>query len=391
MKKTVMSVLEEWSLPLIMGIIIALFWANYNTISYQNFLHYKILGQVDIHFLVNDVFLVLFFGLITCEIVHDFSEGGNLHPFHKVLNNVLAAIGGVLCPILLFFGLNHYLGQQSYESGWAIPTATDIAVALLFAKFVFFRGHPAFTFLLLLAVIDDFIGLGIIALFYPDPINPIKPIFLLLVLFAVVLSFMLKKIKVKSYWFYVLPAFISWVGMFYAGLHPSLALVWIVPLMKTQAPKHSAPMDKFEKDLRPIVTLGLFFFGLCNAGVAFSNVSLLTFFVYISLLLGKISGILFFVWLGTKIGFSQNKLLGIHEMILIGLLASIGLTVSLFVADIAYLDTDLKDASKMGALLSVANGFIAILYSRIIKHEKGKWTSYIQDVSLRILGKEQRY
>lgn len=90
-----------------------------------------------------------------------------MHPLNKAFANILAAFGGVVCPILFFFGLNYIIGDADFSNGWAIGTATDIAVALLFAKFIFPKKHPAFSFLLFLAIIDDFIGLGIIAVFYP--------------------------------------------------------------------------------------------------------------------------------------------------------------------------------------------------------------------------------
>lgn len=355
---------EEYSLPLILGIITALVWANVNYVSYQNFLHYKIGGLFDVHFAVNDIFLVLFFGLISIEIVHDLAPNGAMHPLHKAVANIMAAVGGIVFPVAVFFVLNLLMGQETFSNGWAIGTATDIAVALLFAKFIFPKKHPAFSFLLFLAIIDDFVGLGIIAVFYPNPDKPVQLSFLFLVLVAMSFSYGIKRLKVKSYWWFLFPTFFSWFGMLKTGLHPALALVWIVPFMRSSNVS-KAPIDKLEYDLKPVVDFGLFFFGLTNAGVPFSSISALTLIIFLSLFLGKTLGIFSCVKLSALWGWNIPKKISNVELLLIGMVAGIGLTVSLFVADIAYDDVLLKNAAKMGALLSLISGFVACLLAKI--------------------------
>ena len=81
----------------------------------------------------------------------------------------------------VYFAFVFITGNNDIARGWGIPTATDIALAWLVARMIFGSAHPAVAFLLLLAVADDGIGLAIIAIFYGDPTNPAKPIFLLLV------------------------------------------------------------------------------------------------------------------------------------------------------------------------------------------------------------------
>lgn len=367
--KKIWHLAEEYSLPLILGIISALVWANVNYISYQNFLHYKLGGLFDVHFAVNDIFLVLFFGLISIEIVHDLAPNGAMHPLHKALANIMAAVGGIVFPIIVFFILNVLMGQAAFSNGWAIGTATDIAVALLFAKFIFPKKHAAFSFLLFLAIIDDFAGLGIIAIFYPNPDKPVQFEFLLLVVTAMLLSAAIQKLKVKSYWWFLFPTLISWVGMLKTGLHPALALVWIVPFMRS-VDVAKAPIDKLEHDLKPIVDFGLFFFGLTNAGVPFSSVSVLTLIIFLSLFIGKTLGIFSFVKLSVLLGWKMPKKISNVELILIGMVAGVGLTVSLFVADIAYEEESIKAAAKMGALLSMVSGGLAVLLGRIILQKK---------------------
>ena len=367
--KKIWHLAEEYSLPLIAGIISALIWANLDYASYQSFLHYKIAGAFDVHFAVNDIFLVLFFGLISIEIVHDLSPNGAMHPLFKALANIMAAIGGIVCPIIIFFVLNIWIGQEAYTKGWAIGTATDIAVALLFAKFIFPKKHAAFSFLLFLAIIDDFVGLGIIAVFYPNPDKAVQIESLSLVVAAMLLGYFFKCIKLKSYWWFLLPTIISWFGMLKTGLHPALALVWVVPFMRQPHVK-PAPIDALEHDLKPIVDFGLFFFGLANAGVPFSTVSWLTLIIFLSLLIGKTFGIFVLAKFSVFLGWKLPQKMGSAELLLIGMVASVGLTVSLFVADIAYVEEALKAAAKMGALLSLLSGSAAIFLSRKILHKK---------------------
>lgn len=363
MKKFV-QIAEEWSLPLICGIIIALLWANFNTISYHTFIYYNFFAEINFHFLVNDVFLVLFFGSVAIEITHEFSAGGALFPIKKAVANIMAACGGVIMPVLIFHLLNSIFGSPQYSSGWAIGTATDIAVALLFARLIFPQKHPALTFLLFLAIIDDFIGLGIIAVFYPDAANPFQPGFLLLILLAVLISLIFRKLKNQSYIIYLLPTFISWYGMHLSNLHASLAMIWIVPFI----PQNE--LRKLELRLKPIVTFGLFFFGLANAGATFSDTSVLTIIILSSLLIGKPIGIIAFIKIGALFNLKTDKRINAYDIVLVGLTAGIGLTVSLFISDIAYIDNMCQNAAKTGALLSIISGFGAILLAKtIFKHK----------------------
>ncbi len=363
MKKFV-QIAEDWSLPLICGIIIALLWANYDYHLYHSFVHHNFFADVNFHFLVNDVFLVLFFGSVSIEIMHEFSSGGALFPLKKAAVNIMAACGGVCMPIVIFYALNTVFGKAEYSAGWAVGTATDIAVALLFAKLIFPKKHPALTFLLFLAIIDDFIGLGIIAVFYPDADKPFQPAFLLLILLAVLISLFLRKSKKTSCFIYLFPTLISWYGMHSANLHASLAMIWIVPFMPQQT------LHKLEQRLKPVVIFGLFFFGLANAGITFGNASSLTFIILSSLIIGKPLGISLFIKISAFFGLKPDKSINAYDIILIGLTAGIGLTVSLFIADIAYIDSSLQDTAKMGALLSIISGFGAFLLAKsIFKHK----------------------
>ena len=197
-----------------------------------------------------------------------------------------------------------------------IPTATDIALAWLVARFVFGKGHPAISFLLLLAVADDAIGLGIIAIAYPNPELPTIWMNTLWVLPGMAIAYGLRRMNVQSWYPYILigGAF-SWWGLYSAHLHPALALVLIVPFLpaakhdlglfvnelvdngKGEEPAHGeSPIDRFEHDLKLPVDFGLFFFAFANAGVAFSGINNLTWIILVSLIAGKMIGITFFSW-----------------------------------------------------------------------------------------------
>lgn len=372
--KKIIKKIGDLSFPLIAGIIVALLWANIDSISYKNFIYGDIFAGINFHFLVNDVFLVLFFGFVCIEIVHGVAPGGNLYPIKNTVSNLLGALGGVIVPIIIFFVLNHIWGSPSYINGWAIPTATDVAISLLFAQIIFGRHHPAFTFLLLLAIADDVLGLAIIAVFYPNPEIPVDLRWLFLVFISIATAWMLGKHKVKSYWIYILGAgVLSWVGLHEAHLHPSLALIFIVPFIPhekdEQSAKQSSELDKFEKDFKPIVDYGLFFFGLCNAGVVLSSISLLTAIIFISLFAGKTIGIFLMVKIAKLMNFGINKQITNLDLILVGMAAGIGLTVSLFIAEIAYTDALTGDAAKMGALFSILNGFVALLLAYLFRKE----------------------
>ena len=371
--KLLLKKIGDLSIPLVAGIIAALIWANTDFASYHRFVYGKFWGGADFHFLVNDVFLVFFFGLVSVEIVHGMEPGGNLFPLRSTVSNLLGACGGVLLPIGIFFTLNHFIGSPAYTHGWAVPTATDVAISLLFAGLIFDRHHPAYTFLLLLAIADDVIGLVIIAFFYPDPETAVELKWLLWIVAGIGVAWAMWRAKVKSYWLYIIIAgALVWFGMHKANLHPSLALILIIPFIPhgKNLGGEISELDKFEKLFQPIVNYGLFCFGLSNAGVVFSSVSNLTGIIFIALLLGKTCGIFAFTKLGCRLGFPINSRITTHDLLIVSMVAGIGLTVSLFVADIAYTDLSLKDAAKMGALLSLFNGFLAVIAGKLLLKKK---------------------
>jgi len=377
MKKR-LNLLREFSVPLLVGVLAALGWVNRAPESYNRFLHGQFLGPISFHFLTNDIFMVFFFGIAAVEITQSLLPGGDLHPVKKSVNPLLATLGGVAGPAVVYLVLNHFIGSPELLRGWGIPTATDIAFAWLTARMVFGKDHPAISFLVLLAVADDGIGLAIIAIFYPDPLLPVQPVWLLLVLAGMATAYLFRRRKTKSYWPYLIAGGgLSWAGLFHAHLHPALALVFIIPFLPHRRfeEKHLFEEDvsdrstiaQFEHEWRTIVDFGLLLFGFANAGVEFSQVNTATWLVLAALLIGKTAGIFSLGYLAYRLGFPLPHGMRKKELLVVGIIAGFGFTVALFVAGEAFIDPAHRGAAKMGAMLSCGAAVIAVIAARLLK------------------------
>lgn len=375
------NVLLEYSLPLVFGVILGLIWANVAPGSYNLLLEYSFVGHdahFDTRFLINEIFMSLFFGLATKEVVESMLPGGDLSPIRRAVNPLCATFGGVIGPALVYTLVVCLWGAPELLSGWAIPTATDIAMAWLVARFLLGAAHPAVSYLLLLAIVDDGIGLVIICFFYPTPgATPNMPL-LILVIIAMLWAFFLRRNRLFNHWAYICgPGLLSWVALYKAHLHPALALVPIIPffpsadkdsgLFVEDTPKTTDTLGQFDKDIRRVVEFGLFGFGIVNAGVSLSAVGLPTVAVGLGLLGGKPVGIFLFGSLAKWLGFELPVGMGYRELLLVGIIAGLGLTVSLFISTVAFSDVNLQAQAKMGALFSVFSVAIAFSFLRIFK------------------------
>ncbi|MBJ6800497.1 Na+/H+ antiporter NhaA [Geomonas propionica] len=377
-----LSLLREFSVPLAGGVIAALLWANLAPEQYHHFLHDPLFAGLSVHFVTNDLFMAFFFGIAAVEITQSCLPGGDLHPLRRAVNPLLATVGGILGPVALYLLLNAAFGAPALSRGWGIPTATDIALAWLAARFIFGKGHPAISFLLLLAIADDAVGLVIIALFYGDPLAPVQPGWLLLCVAALTLCWGLRRARVFSYWPYLIfGGALSWFGLHEAHLHPALALALVVPFlphppvekrhMFDMDPDDLTPLSRFEHDWKLFVDVGLFVFGLVNAGVAFGSVGSATWLVLASLICGKVIGIVSFGLMGSKLGFPLPIGVGLRELIATGLVAGIGFTVALFVAGEAFPDSAAGPSAKMGAMLSLFAFIPAVLVMKTRRSRQG--------------------
>lgn len=405
----VTNFLQEFSLPLIAGVISGLAAANVNHHWHEAVVDFHPLGHgVDVlghaltlHFIINGMFMCLFFGLAAKEITESTLSGGALNLLRRAINPLAGTLGGVACPAALYFALAFlfYGGSDDFSlvaRGWAIPTATDIALAWLAARVVFGPLHPAVNFLLLLAVVDDAIGLVIIAVFYPDSQHPVEPVWLLATVGGMAAALMLRKLRVRWWPVYILTGgSLSWIGLAGAGVEPALALAPIVPFLPHTAhngateserahtresmsaprlpatearPERRSPLDQFERHLKLFVDFGLFFFAFANAGVVFSNIGVVTLIVLVSLVAGKGIGIALFSWLASWVGFPLPQGMGIRHLVVVAVIAGTGLTVALFVAGAAFpSDSPFHEPGKMGAVLSIAAVPLAFVLSKILR------------------------
>jgi Na+:H+ antiporter, NhaA family len=387
------NVLQEFSVPLLAGIAAALLAANLAPAWYHGAVHWRPFGDLallghplDLHYLVNDVFMIFFFGIAAVEITEACLPGGALNPLRKAMNPLIATLGGVIGPVAVFFaGLALSFSLGIYERGvddftalargWAIPTATDIALAWLAARIVFGAGHPAINFLLLLAVVDDAIGLAIIAVFYGDAQHAAQPGYLALVALGMAAAFALRRARVRHWLPYVaIGGPLTWAGLSLARLHPALALVFIVPFLPAagrdaglfvDADGADSVLHQFSHQLKLFVDLGLFFFAFTQAGVALADVGALTWLILASLVVGKTAGIALFGALAARLGFPLPERMGARELVLASFIAALGLTVALFVASAAFTDPVLLGQAKMGALLSGLVGVLAVAIGRL--------------------------
>ncbi len=410
--------ITNYSLLLIGGAALALFWANTDPQSYHDLVEYVLMdnawvGQahmepdglvhrtLTLHYLVNDVLMAFFFAIAGKEvweavILHNGALRGK-----KAATPLIATLGGMIGPITVYLALAYFVWPHTFGQvvhGWAVPTATDIAFSYLVGRIVFGAGHPAVRFLLLLAIADDAGGLLILAIFYPT--GELAPAWLLLSLGAAVGVYLLFNLlprkldrhnqlrpvsswvrKYLSFWPYLLAGAASWYGFQESGLHPALGLLPIVPTLPhadrafglfSEAERYLTDLlNHAEHLLKYPVEIVLFLFGLLNAGVEFSAISEPTWLVFLGLLLGKPLGIALFGWFAARVlGLGLPAGMRGLDLIVVGCVAAIGFTVALFVASVAFEVGDVQDAAKMGALFSFGAAFIAIIVGHLLRVQK---------------------
>ncbi len=381
--------LFENSLFLIGGATVALVWANVDIDSYHHFIDHDLLGRepeekafhLTLHFLVNDVLMALFFAMAAKEVWESLLPGGPLSNPRKAATPLLATFGGMAGPACVYLVGVHAVGEPELTNGWAVPCATDIAFSYMVARLIFGPTHVAIPFLLLVAIVDDALGLVILAVFYPKE-SP-EPVWLVFTVVAVVLGLQFRRWKLKSFWWYLLgPGALSWFSLYQANLHPALGLVPIIPTMphahtdlgifvrKELGRKDT--LNEFEHWWKNPVELILGLFGLANAGVVFGSVGNATYLVLGALALGKPLGITLFTWVGEKVfGLQRPSGMTYRHVFVVGVIAGIGFTVALFVSTAAFpvppYNQETLDSVKMGALASIGVAGLAFLVARVLR------------------------
>jgi len=176
--------------------------------------------------------MAIFFAIAAKEVWESMLPGGSLSNVRKAITPLLATLGGVCGPALIYIGGACLTGTHSeLGRGWAIPCATDIAFSYLVARMIFGGRHPAISFLLLLAIADDAAGLMILAMFYPQA--PIEPQWFLLTFAALLITMVMRRRwRLHSHWWYIaIPGVLSWFSFYMAHVQPALGLVPIIPLL----------------------------------------------------------------------------------------------------------------------------------------------------------------
>lgn len=395
MVKRLAQFVIEHSLLLVMGAVAAFVWANIDVHSYHDFVHTVIwqnpfvgfvkdgVRVVDVHFLVNDVLMAVFFMVAGREVFEAVLPAGSLHGWRKASMPVVCALGGMVAPAGLFLlGCAIFGRWADLNNGWAIPTATDIAFSYMVARFIFGSAHPAVVFLLLLAIMDDALGMLVLAVFYPQ--EALAPGYLLLVPLAWAVGIAFWFFRIRHFgWYILVPGLISWFAFQWAGLHPALGLLPIVPLIPhvfinslRKSWEFVTPEDshRFERVLEVPVEFILGVFGLMNAGVALSNLGgdlVPMFLIVTALVVGKPIGIVLTAIIGVKLArLHLAPQIKLKDLLAVGLAAGIGFTVALFVTTVAFEPGPVQDACKAGALVSIVAAPLAVLAAKVLRVRK---------------------
>jgi NhaA family Na+:H+ antiporter len=352
----------EYLLLLPVGAAIALVWANAAPESYFPI-------AFDLDFFVTDVAMVLFFGVVTKEIVEATARGGVLHPWRRAALPVIAATGVALMPVLLLSGTASFFGEPLVQWGWPAAFGTDIAFGYFVAMLIFGR-HPAVPLFILLGMATNALGFAVLA---PRAAGPqLQPLTLVgLMTAAIASAAILRWRQTPSFWPYLfVSGGLSWCALILGGVHPALALVPIVPFMPRGESDPGFMVDapiverdtltEFERWCRPPAQVALLLFGFVTAGVPLKALDVGTLSLPIAILIGKPFGLAVGVAAARAMGFTLPHHVGWRELVVVALLSTIGFTMALFFATVALGPGPVLSAVKMGALWSITGGLLAL-------------------------------
>lgn len=385
---------------LLIAAAVALLWANSPWAqSYVDLWHTPLGVRIgsfaferSLEWFINDALMVVFFFVVGMEIRREI-HSGELSDVRRALLPAVAALGGMVAPALVYLS---FAGDATTHSGWGVPMATDIAFAVGVLALLGKRVPPALRVLLLaLAVIDDLGAIVVIAMFYSSGVQASGFVVAALGIAGI---FALQKIGVRNKAAYLFPGFVAWAGTYAAGVHPTIAGVviglctpvraWLGtdgfaleiarPLEElTHASEGSAhgvndtlrkigfarrealsPIDSLVGALHPWVAyLIMPLFALANAGVTLDGLNLdgvaanAAIGAGIGLVVGKPLGICIACALVLKSGLaSLPRGLTARHIFVLGIVAGIGFTMALFVAQLAFTDAQLLGAAKLGVL-----------------------------------------
>ena len=318
---------------------------------------------------VNDGLMAIFFFVIGLELKREILEG-ELSSFDRMVLPAIAAVGGMAAPALIYILIN--INNPENMSGWAIPTATDIAFSLA-VLLIIGKSVPLSlkVFLLSLAIIDDLGAVLIIAFFYTAEISSVYLLYSLIV-FGLLVVVNLSGNQ-KMYIYMILGIFL-WYFVLKSGVHATIAgvlLATTIPNNVENNVDHSM-LKHLEHKLHNFVgILVLPVFAFFNSDINFSDVTMssvyspLSMGVILGLLLGKPIGITLFTYVGMKTKlFSLPENVTLKDVFGLSLLCGIGFTMSLFINGLAFTETYLIDSSKLGifigSIVSAVAGYLIL-------------------------------
>jgi NhaA family Na+:H+ antiporter len=348
------------------------FWASQVSLRFHG-----LVFERSLSWWVNDGLMVLFFFVVGLEIRREM-HSGTLSDWRQAVLPAAAALGGMVVPAGLYLFL---AGGPESHAGWGVPMATDIAFAVGILALLGPRVPPALRMLLLaLAIIDDIGAILVIAFAYSSGISLVGGL-VALGGFAVVL--LLRRLGVRAKLVYVLPALVTWGGTYAAGVHPTIAGVALGLVTPITVPAETndseggaaaiSPGEELIHALHPWVAFGIMpLFALANAGVVFGGftadrVSLgVAGGVVLGLVVGKPLGVALTTALVLRLGLGQLPAgLSRRHVVLAGIVAGVGFTMALFVAELAFPEGALLDAAKLGVLVaSAAAGVLTLVVGR---------------------------
>ena len=309
--------------------------------------------------------MVFFFLQIGLELKREMKEGFLSDP-KQILVPALAALGGILCPAIIYALINN--GQPQYMNGWAIPTATDIAFAICVLMLVG-KAIPqaAKIFLLAIAIFDDLGAILIIALFYNQGVSVDLLGYASL---SCVALYMLNRMQVTRFSPYLILGVVLWYCFLNGGIHTTIAGVVVAMAypMRVRSKQYS-PLERLSKSIKPWVDfLILPVFAFASAGLYLRDVTFETFTH--TLTLGIICGLFF----GKQIGIFLTTFLLVRVKIAnfprevkmvdlygVACVAGIGFTMALFVGNLSLpeaMQGEVRLGILCGSILSAVWGAV---------------------------------
>lgn len=335
-----------------------------------------LIGSFSIHkpllMWINDGFMAIFFTLVGMEVKRELMVGA-ISSYQRAIFPAIGALGGMIVPVAVFMLLN--ANTPEFQSGWAIPMATDIAFALgvlaLLGKRVPFALK---IFLLALAIIDDLGAIIVIALFFSHDLSLTALIVSAVGILALVL---LNRLNVTKISIYAVTGLVLWAAVLKSGVHATLAGVILGFCIPLKGKNGETPLETFEHILSPWCSFMILpLFAFANAGVSIEGMGLstltspLTLGVALGLIVGKALGVFSFSYLAVKFGIAQlSPGINFKQIFAISVLCGIGFTMSMFLAGLSFggaeSNSDFISLARLGILLG--SGVSAVLGYILLK------------------------